>query len=81
MENKITKKYNKDKPKIKQFLLRCTLDELLEIAPSLMKNFGFEMKLSPTDNFPFAVDFEKKVVFIVDKPSLIAPFCKLEEDF
>ena len=81
MENKKTKKYDKDKPRIKQFLLRCTLDELLEIAPSLMKDFGFEMRFSPTDNFPFAVDFEKRVVFTVDKPSLIAPYLQSGRKF
>ena len=74
MEKIKTKKYYNDKPKIKQFLLSCKLDELMDIAPRLMKDFGFKMRFSPTDNFPFAVDFEEKIVFTVDKPSLIAPY-------
>ena len=73
MEKNKTKN-KKEKPRIKQFLLKCTLDELLEIAPRLMRDFGFEIRFSPTDIFPYAVDFEEKIVFTVDKPSLIAPY-------
>ena len=59
---------NKDKKidKSDQIYVHCSLDKFMDIAEVLLKDFGFRIEIVPSDAWPIAIDFDKKVAYSIN---------------